>query len=59
MCKDLNPFNCKAHRTTHGEVNKTTANYLKKLFGFAIKNGCDYFGDAETISNWNIRTFCA
>lgn len=59
ICKDLNPVSCSAYRTTHGEVNKTTAVYLKKLFGFVVKNSCEYFGTSETISNWNIRTFIA
>ena len=55
ITKDLNPVDCKAYRTTFGEVNKTTAILLNKIFGFVIKNKCEYFGKAETISNYHVR----
>ena len=57
ITKDLNPVNCLAYRTTYGEVNKVTASYLKKVFGFVVKNGCEYFNKAESIPNYVLRYY--
>jgi len=55
ICKDLNPVNCRASRTIHGEVNKATAQMLRNIFGFVIRKEVLYFGNAEPVQSLMIR----